>query len=185
MKLHAVESHAKLAGRVVLGWDTPSAMELLPGISQKPQEALAPMDSLCSQAIWIGHWWDGWGFACLALCLASDPHKLILSQPCRSLVPDSIGLAQTHAVSCELTQIHLVSLRFAQSHSDPPNLTQIEDLLRSAWSHSDLSRFMQPHSDLPSFMQFPPDSLRLTKVHPVSSRFIENHSDSSDFFGHT
>ena len=21
---------------------------------------------------WIGDWWEGWGFACLAWCLASD-----------------------------------------------------------------------------------------------------------------
>ena len=33
---------------------------------------------------WIGDWWEGWGFA----CLASDPHRLTLS--------DSVSLSLTY-----------------------------------------------------------------------------------------
>ena len=40
-------------------------------VSRLPSDELVEFTDKPSQS-WIGDWWEGWGLACLAWCLASD-----------------------------------------------------------------------------------------------------------------
>ena len=108
---------------------------------------------------WIGDWWEGCGFACLAWCLASDVHRLT-------------RLTQTHIlviVSLMLAQIHSVSFRCIHSHPDWLSLP------RSTQSHSDLLWLTQILAISHRFAQLHAVSLRIAQIqkknHTVSSRF--------------
>ena len=130
---------------------------------------------------WTGDWWEEWGFACLAWCLASDAYRLTQSHSdsytshsgtyTRS---DSFSLIQICSDSfISLTQIHPASLRSALTHSDTCNLTQI---------CSASCRFTQvrsdSHSDSPDFIQTCSNPLIFTQLH---SSFLLPPSDSSRF----
>ena len=128
---------------------------------------------------WIGYWWEGWSFAFIAWCLASDMYRLTQSHS-DSYTSDSVTYTPSDSFSLiqisiqlicsdsfiSLTQIHPASLRSALTHSDSCNLTQI---------CSASCRFTQirsdSHSDSPDLIQTCSDPSRLTRIHSDSHSF--------------
>ena len=120
---------------------------------------------------WIGDWWEGWGFACLAWCLASDGHRLTQSHS-DSYTSDSVTYTRSDSFSlvqiCSdsfiiLIQIHPIPLRFALIRSDTCNFTQIcSASCRFTQIRSDSQNFSQPHSDAFSLVQTCSDPFRRT-----------------------
>ena len=88
-------------------------------IISKLSETAIPDQASCR---WIGDWWEGWGFARLALSLASDPHRLTLPHSHPHPSADSFRLAQVQPVSPDL-------FRFIESLSDLLRLIHIDSIL--------------------------------------------------------
>ena len=126
---------------------------------------------------WIGDWWEGWGFACLAWCLASDAYKLTQSHS-DSYASDSVTYTRSDSFSLiqicsdsfiSLTQIHPISLRFALTHSDSCNLTQICSALCSFRQiRSDSQNFTRSHSDSFNLVRICSDPFSRTQIHSDS-----------------
>ena len=150
---------------------------------------------------WIGDWWEGWGFACLAWCLASDAYKLTQSHS-DSYTSDSATYTRSDSFSLiqicsdsfiSLTQIHPISLRFALTHSDSCNLTQICSASCSSRRFvqiNKISRSLNIQIHLISFEHVPihSDKLESTQIHTASLqilsaslRFIQIHKDLCRF----
>ena len=138
---------------------------------------------------WIGDWWEGWGFACLAWCLASDAYKLTQSHS-DSYTSDSVTYTRSDSFSLiqicsdsfiSLTQIHPISLRFALTHSDSCNLTQIcSASCRFTQIRSDSQNFSQSHSDSLDLVQTCSDPFRRTGIHSDSHSITPEFLPRSD-----
>ena len=113
---------------------------------------------------WIGDWWEGWGFASLALRLASDPLRVTPSHS-DSYASDSFPFACSGPFS--LIQIY----SFTQTFSDPRRLTQTPS------DSFSLTR-VKSHSDLLSLTQILAISHRLAQLQAVSLRFAQIHKMS-------
>ena len=114
---------------------------------------------------WIGDWWEGWSFACLAWCLATDMDRLIRSQ----LHSDLFRSIHSDPNSLSLTQIHPISIRYALTHTDFCNLIQIcSSLCSFTQIRSDSQNFTQSHSDSLNLAQKCSDPFRCTQIHSDS-----------------
>ena len=121
---------------------------------------------------------EGLRFACLALRLVSDLHKLTQSH---SDPQPSENLTETRSEPPSLTQIYsdsfgLARIRTVSFRSTCPS--QIKDSLRSARSHSDSFRFLQPPTDLLIFLQSRSDSRRFIQNRSSSFRSIQSPANS-------
>ena len=123
---------------------------------------------------WKGDWWEGCSFACLPLCLVSDPHRLTQSHSDPHLRdrltqsrPDPPSPTQIYSNSFNLTQILSVSLRSTQ----PQTEDSLSVYFRFVQIHAALQRCAQTHAD-PLMI-----SLRFIQMHAASLKFIHIHSD--------
>ena len=144
-------------------------------------------------------WWEGRGFACSPLCLASDPNRLTqshadphprdrlshtLSAPPRTtqICSNSFNLIQIRSISFRSTQPQTKdSLRSARSleiHSESDSCS-LPQICSDSCSHT------QTHSGSPNFTESDPDSFKVVYIYsdPFSHTsetlcFPQTHSDS-------
>ena len=116
---------------------------------------------------WIGDWWEGWGFACLAWCRSavktrSDPIRFIIHS-------DLLRAIHSNPNSLSLTQMQPISIRFALTHTDYCNLTQICSALYSFTQiRIDSQNFTQSHSDSLDLAQICSDPFSRSRIHSDS-----------------